>query len=278
MATNDQVLLEYLSQLSPQGLLGLMNANAGSPNDYTSGLLSSAGLGENAHRAAQTLYALWQQGDSPEMALQKMSDSLSSGEVNLSPEEQQKVVDLFTKDVTDWRKTAGQGSFDNLKAIGGERLGLLLPYAQAEAAKVETPFSTTNKYAEDLQSAMQKLAEMQTTEQSAKAKVKKQKDVPWYQRGIISAIPVVGDIARRLGPNMEEQMIAAGAGAKDVKKAQNQVNLVQDLIKQQQTRDAKMEAFKNAAVAKTLQDLGYSGSAPSDFDIQKLLLMRGLSG
>jgi hypothetical protein len=282
---DQDVLLQYLSQLTPQDFASLLGmAEQGGAAGGT-GRLAAAGLSPNAYAAANVLYSLVDQGMSPDEAVSNFVQSETNTSGVISPEEREKVINLFVEDVKESNKRVGENAnLDFLKSMGMEETALLIPALQRDIASTPQQYSRSEQYLPDLQNAMLKLQESSTSRREGVAKREKAEKSSklWYNkigRGIIGASPMLGLLTQAKALDNASDINWGGEeGEKIVEQDRRNVQLLKELAKQRQTQDTKMQGFIDAAVASSLKDAGVSQPAPSYFDMQKLLLMRGLNG
>lgn len=282
---DQDVLLQYLSQLTPQDFASLLGmAEQGGAVGGT-GRLAAAGLGPEAYIVANGLYSALEQGMSPDEAIASFVDAESRNPGKISPEEREKIINLFVEDVKQNNQRVGENAnLEFLKSLGMEEAALLIPALQRDVASTPSNYSRSEQYLPDLQNAMLKLQESLGSRRQGVAERKKaEKDANlWYNkvgRALVSRIPVVGTITQqKQRENLPDINWGGQEGEKIVETDKRNLELLKELTKQRQTQDAKMQEFINAAVSASLKDAGISQPAPSYFDMQKLLLMRGLNG
>jgi hypothetical protein len=282
---DQDVLLQYLSQLTPQDFASLLGMAEQGGTAGNTGRLAAAGLSPNAYAAANVLYSLVDQGMSPDEAVSNFVQSETNTSGVISPEEREKVINLFVEDVKESNKRVGENAnLDFLKSMGMEEAALLIPALQRDIASTPQQYSRSEQYLPDLQNAMLKLQESSASRREGVASRKKAEESAskWYNkiaRPIIGTMPFVSGIVQAKALDNASDINWGGEeGEKIVEQNRRNVQLLKELAKQRQTQDAKMQGFIDAAVASSLKDAGISQPAPSYFDMQKLLLMRGLNG
>lgn len=282
---DQDVLLQYLSQLTPQDFASLLGMAEQGDAVGGTGRLAAAGLGPEAYIVANGLYTALEQGMSPDEAIASFVDAESRNPGKISPEEREKIINLFVEDVKQNNQRVGENAnLEFLKSLGMEEAALLIPALQRDVASTPSNYSRSEQYLPDLQNAMLKLQESLSSRREGVAKREKaEKDANlWYNkvgRALVSRIPVVGTITQqKQRENLPDINWGGQEGEKIVETDKRNLELLKELTKQRQTQDAKMQEFINAAVSASLKDAGISQPAPSYFDMQKLLLMRGLNG
>lgn len=285
MAIDQDVLLQYLSQLTPQDFASLLGmADQGGAVGST-GRLAAAGLSPNAYAAANVLYGLVDQGMSPDQAVASFVQSEANTSGVISPEEREKVINLFVDDIKQSNQRVGENqNLELLKSLGMEEAALLIPALQRDMAGTASQYSRSEQYLPDLQNAMLKLQESSASRREGVKKKEKAEESAskWYNkitRPILAAAPFLGSVIQaKQMENVSDINWGGKEGYDIVERDKRNVQLLKELTKQRETQDAKMQDFINAAVTASLKDAGITQPAPSYFDMQKLLLMRGLNG
>jgi hypothetical protein len=251
------------------------------------GALSAAGLSPAAYNAAQTLYALTSQGMSPEEALRAFSENVANNVVTISPDEREKVVNLFVGDVKASRESsAGTPALDVLKDLNAEDLAPLIPALQQDLATQTPKFNAGYSEANDLlkaaQDYQQNMALRKQGSAERRAAEKKAASEPSWKavlRKLVGAVPVVQGINQLKMTSPSNKIDWGGEeGQKIVEKNMKNVDLLKELVKMREQQNTDRQALIDSAVSYSLKQAGITQPAPSNFDMQKLILMRGLRG